>query len=394
MIIKSKRIVCEDKILDGYIVVENGKIAAIKEVNEKIIADIDFGNNRIIPGIFDTHNHGTQGYGLMGDASKEDIKKYLKGLASQGVTSILPTCSVDLISKISEMITETQDGAKIVGIHSEGPWLNRVGEKGIRTGWPAVDINRAKKMIEDGKGKLKLVALAPEIPGIDEIINLFIDNGIKVAVAHSDMNYEKTKEAIEKGISVATHLSNVMTGLHHRDIGVFGACLLDNRVDCELICDGMHVSLPMIELILKVKENKKIMMISDCTPMSGAPVGKYKGFGPGMEVINVDEKGFVLSNEGRLCGSSQGILFGIYNLVEKLNLPIEEVVKLSSLNACRVYGLDSHKGSIKIGKDADFVIISDDYKVIQTYSEGRKVFDADIDKDIFNPEFYSRNIIK
>ena len=120
MIIKSKRIVCEDKILDGYIVVEDGKIAAIKEVNEKITADIDFGNNRIIPGIFDTHNHGTQGYGLMGDTSKEDIKKYLKGLASQGVTSILPTCSVDLISKISEMITETQDGAKIVGIHSEG----------------------------------------------------------------------------------------------------------------------------------------------------------------------------------------------------------------------------------------------------------------------------------
>jgi N-acetylglucosamine-6-phosphate deacetylase len=394
MIIKSKRIVCEDKILEGYLVVENGKIVAIKEGNENIVEDIDCGNNRIIPGIFDTHNHGTQGYGLLNSTSEEEVKCYLKGLASQGVTSIFPTCSVNLISKISKMMKAEQDGAKIVGIHSEGPWLNRVGEKGTKTGWPEVDINTAEKMIEGGEGNLKLVALAPEIPGIYEVIKLFIDNGVKVAVAHSDMNYSQANEAIEKGVTVATHLSNVMTGLHHRDIGVFGACLLDNRVDCELICDGMHVSLPMVKLILRAKNNKQIMMISDCTTMSGAPVGKYKGFGPGMEVINVDEKGFVFSDEGRLCGSSQGILFGIYNLVEKLNISIEEVVKLSSLNACRVYGLDSHKGSIRVGKDADFVIISDDYKVIQTYSEGRKVFDADIDKDIFNPEFYVGNIIK
>lgn len=392
MIIKSKRIVCEDDIIDGYVIVEDGKFLAIETADKNLDEDIDCGNDRIIPGIFDTHNHGTQGYTLMSGVSKKEIKGYLKGLAAQGVTNIFPTASIDLISTLSNMMEEELDGAKIVGIHSEGPWLNRVGEKGSKTGWPTVDINVAKKMIEDGRGNLKLVAIAPEIPGVDEIIDLFVRNGVKVAVAHSDMNYTQTKEAIDKGITVATHLSNVMTGLHHRDVGVLGACLLDDRVNCELICDGMHVSLPMVKIILRAKDNNKIMMISDCTPMSGAPVGKYKGFGPGMEVINVNENGFVLSDEGRLCGSSQGVLFGIYNLVEKLHLPIQEVVKLSSLNASRVYGLES-KGSIAIGKDADFVVIDDNYKVIKTYSEGRKVFDADVDKDIFNPEFLKKNIL-
>jgi len=394
MIYKSKRIICEDKIVDGYLIIENGKILAIEEASKNLKEDIDFGNNRIIPGIFDTHNHGVQGYSLMGSASQDDIKGYLKGLASQGVTNIFPTCSIDLISKISEMMNEEQDGAKIVGIHSEGPWLNRVGEKGTKTGWPAVDINVAKKMIEDGGGNLKLVALAPEIPGIDKIMEVFLDNNVKVAVAHSDMNYAETKKAIDNGITVATHLCNVMTGLHHRDVGVLGACLLDDRVDCELICDGMHVSLEMIQILLNVKDNNRVMMISDCTPMSGAPVGRYKGFGPGMDIINVDENGFVLSDEGRLCGSSQGVIYGISNLVEKLHMPIEKVVKLSSLNPSRVYGLDSTKGSLTVGKDGDFAVITDDYKVIQTYSEGRKVFDKDIDKNIFNPRFYESNILE
>lgn len=386
MIIKSKRIVCKDHILDGYIVIENGLIKSLLPATRKLVVDLDVGNNRVIPGIFDTHNHGTQGYSLIDNCDEDEIMGYLKGLASQGVTSVFPTCSLEAISTIATIAQKPQDGAKIVGIHSEGPWLNRVGEKGVKTGWPETNTDTAIKMIDDGKGLLKLVALAPEIPGTDDLMAIFLENGVKVAIAHSDMDFQMTNEAIDKGASIATHLCNVMTGLHHRDIGVLGACLLRDSVDCELICDGMHVSLPMVQLVLKAKDNHQIMMISDCTPMSGAPVGRYKGFGQGMEYINVTKEGFVLSDQGRLCGSSQGVIYGIRNLVEQLNIPIEKVMRLSATNPCSIHGIQN-KGSIEIGKDADIVVIDDTYNVLCTYSEGRKVYDSTIDVSVFNPDF-------
>lgn len=393
MIIKSKRIITEEGIIDGYIIIENKVIKEIALSNRNLQADLDVGNMRIIPGIVDCHNHGTQGYSLMDEIDEAGIRGYLKGLASQGVTAVFPTCSVNLIKKIAEFSNQDVDGAKIVGIHSEGPWLNRVGEKGVKTTLEKVSVETAQKMIVDGKGKLRLVALAPEIPGIEPIMKLFVDNGIKVAIAHSDMNYKQSIAAINAGASVATHLGNVMTGLHHRDVGVFGACLLNEKVDCELICDGLHICLEMLTIILKVKAHHQIMMISDCTAMAGAPVGRYKTFIEGVNYINVDKQGFVLSDTGRLCGSSKGIIYGIKNLVEQLHLPIEEVVKMSSLNACNIYGI-KNKGSLKAGNDADLVIIDDNYDVLKTFSEGKLVYDVNVDQNVFNPEFLKENLIE
>lgn len=390
MILKSERIYFEDGLKSGYLVVEEGKF--INYLPHMETQDyIDYGNNRIIPGIFDTHNHGTCGYSLMAYESDEKnietVLNYLKGCASQGITNIFPTADLNLIKTVAMISKLSVDGATILGIHSEGPWLNRTGEKGIRRGWPEVDLEVAKKMVADGEGMLKLVALAPEIPGMDEIITYLLSQGITIANAHSDCNYEEAMKAYAKGISVATHTGNVMTGLHHRDIGGLGAALLNDEIDCEVICDGMHICLDMLKIYFKVKDTSKFMMISDCTPFSGAPVGKYKGWEPGM-VINVTEEGFVLSDTGRLCGSSQPILYGIGNLVEKLHIPIETVLRMSSLNACKKYGFDKTKGSIKLGKDADFVVISDDYKAIATYANGRKIYDRTKDNLIFNPEFY------
>lgn len=390
MILKSERIYFEDGLKSGYLVVEGDKfIDFFTQIETQDY--VDCGNNRIIPGIFDTHNHGTCGYSLMsafeGDKNIDNVLGYLKGCASQGVTNVFPTAVQALFTTIAEVTKMSIDGASIVGIHSEGPWLNRTGENGIRTGWPAVDINAAKRLVADGGGLLKLVALAPEIPGMDEIIDYFLSEGIAVAFAHSDCNYEEAMKAYEKGLSVTTHTGNVMAGLHHRDIGGLGAALLKNDVECEVICDGMHVCLDMLKIYFKVKDTTHFMMISDCTPFSGAPVGKYKGWDPGM-VISVTEQGFVISDTGRLCGSSQPILYGIGNLVEKLNIPMETVIQMASLNACKKYGLDRTKGSIKIGKDADFVVISDDYKAILTFANGRKIYDRASEGTIFNPEFY------
>ncbi len=391
MLIKSERIYFEDGPRNGYLEIENGKFFEYYDNTE---ADnyIDYGNNRIIPGIFDTHNHGTCGYSLMGIEGEKDkilnVKGYLKGCASQGVTSVFPTPGTDMLRTVAEFAGNETDGAAIVGIHSEGPWLNRTGEKGIRTLWPKVSLKAARQLVEDGQGKLKLVALAPEIPGINEVIDYLLSEGITVAFAHSDCGYKEAMAAYDRGLSVSTHTGNVMTGMHHRDVGGLGAALLHNKADCEVICDGMHVSLEMLQIYFKVKDTKRFMMVSDCTSFSGAPVGSYKAWGDVGGMI-VTKEGFVLTDTGRLMGSSQPVLFGIKNLVENLKLPMETVLFMSSLNACRKYGLDKYKGSIKLGKDADFVVINDDYEAMETFVKGRKVYDRNLEGSIFNPEFYA-----
>jgi N-acetylglucosamine-6-phosphate deacetylase len=182
-----------------------------------------------------------------------------------------------------------------------------------------------------------------------------------------------------------------MRGLHHRDVGVLGASLLRDDVWCELICDSLHVSLPMIRIILKIKDADKIIMVSDSGAYAGAPVGTYRN--PGQNVksdrgnIHVTEDGFVLSDTGRLTGSSKPVIFGIMNLVEKLGVPLEDALRFSSLNPCVKYGFAGRKGSILVGKDADFAVIGDDYRVINTYSEGRLVYDRAADTHLFNQKF-------
>ena len=397
MKVQSRRIYMEDGCKAGVLTIEDGRITAFAPGSDP--EAIDFGNDRIIPGIFDTHNHGTCGYapgtGETGEARKASVKGYLKGLASQGVVNIFPTVTpVPAIAAVADVAKSgPQDGATILGIHSEGPWLNRVGEKGIRTGWPEVSLDTARAMVEAGDGLLRLVALAPEIPGMDPIIEYFLSQGVDIAAAHSDNNYQQAMAAYDKGISVATHTGNVMTGLHHRDVGGLGAAILHEGVECEVICDGLHISNPMLKLYFRMKSTDRFMMISDCTVCSGGPVGRYKSTSVDGD-MNLTPEGFLMSDAGRLRGSSQPVLYDIGNLVEKVGVPMETVLKMACLNPCKKYGFADRKGTLAVSKDADFAVITDDYKAQATYSGGRKVYDRDVDGVIINDRFFEENRVK
>ena len=387
MIIRSKRIYTENGVVDGYLEIENGKIIGIHDNSKAMECDLDVTNEMIIPGIFDTHNHGTMGYVLIdsGPKTKDEVRGYLKGLASTGVTSIFPTAEPEIFKEVAEVAKEENDGATILGIHSEGPYLNRTGENGINEGYPTVDMEFVKKMVADSDGLLRLVALAPEIEGIDEVIEYLTANNVRVSYAHSDMNYQAALDSFKKGITVSTHTANVMSGIHHRHMGGLGACLLDEDLWCEVICDGLHVAPEMLKIMFKVKPYHKWMMVSDNVPIAGVPVGRYdlKGW---LEV-NVDEKGFCLTDTGRLFGSTKPVLYGMKVLHNELDIPMETIVQMASLNPCIVYGFDKEKGSLKVGKDADFVIITDDYDAHYTYCNGKKVYDYQIDTDIFSKDF-------
>lgn len=375
MIIKCKSIYTECGCVDGYLKIENGKIVDILSNTTTDFIDIDYADYKILPGIFDTHNHGTHGFSVMSEeVDEEEIKGYLKGLATQGVTSVLVTCDPKLIAKVVKVSKENYVGAKIAGIHCEGPYLNRVGEKGVSNGHPDIDINFVKKMVEDSEGLLKLVAIAPELPGSDEVIEYLTKHGVRCAFAHSNCNYEETLDAFKKGITVVTHTANVMSGIHHRQMGGLGACLLDQEVYNEVICDGLHVCNPMLEIMFKLKPLEKFMMISDNVPVASIPCGSYavKGFLD----VTVDKDGYCLSDTGRICGSTKSVLFGIMNLCKNLDMKLEEVSKMASLNPSVVYGM-KNKGSIKIGLDADYIVIDENFEVIETVVEGNCIYKND-----------------
>lgn len=388
MYIKCKQIYTSKGCVDGILHIEGKKIVDILKADAKVKVDLDASDLRILPGIIDTHNHGTMGYSLMGEQAntEENIRGYLKGLASQGVTACLPTADFEVFPSIVKVCEGEIDGARPIGIHSEGPYLNRVGEKGVDTGHPDIDMKHVADMVETAQGYLKLVAIAPEIEGAKEAIEYLTSKGVRCAFAHSNMMYQEALEAFDWGITVTTHTANVMAGIHHRNMGGLGACLLNDDVYNELICDGLHVSNEMIDLMLRVKHDalNKFMMVSDNVPMAGAPVGRYH-LG-NMFDVNIDAQGYCLTDTGRLCGSTLPVIRGIKNLANNLHFDLCDIIKMSSENPAKVYGANT-KGKIESDMDADFILIDDDYQVIKTFSEGRIVYDNQVDTVIFNPHF-------
>lgn len=395
MILYSRNIVTEAGIIDGYLVYENDKITDIvRKERQELNADLDYSDYTIIPGIFDTHNHGYKGWdpGDVNDGVKR-VLGYCKALGSVAVTSIFPTVDNEegAFKNVVKAIELNKDGARILGIHSEGPYLNRVGEKGIDTGHPEIDLDHVQEMIDEGKGYLRLVALAPELERSSDAIRLLNQNNVRVAFAHSNQTYEEAMESFKDGISVITHTANVMAGLHHRNMGGLGAALLNDEVFNELICDGLHVRNEMIDIILRVKKDAfhKVLMISDNVHLGGLKPGRYEGpFGP----CNITEESFCLSDTGRLCGSAKPVLYGMKNLVQNMHLPLEKVCVMASLNPCEVYGFADRKGSLRIGKDADFAVIDKDFNCLYTYREGKKIFDHRTDTDLECPDAYDHKV--
>ena len=390
MFVHSKRIVTPSDCIDAVMQIEQGKIIRFLTLDEVEQVDLELGNHLVLPGIIDTHNHGTMGYGLGGpcENKEKEVRGYLKGLASQGVTACLPTASIEFFPVIASVMETEIDGALPLGIHSEGPYLNRVGEKGVDTGHPEIDLDDVQHMIDSASGKLKLVALAPELEKSKEAIELLTSQGVRCAFAHSNMNYEEALESFKWGITVTTHTANVMSGIHHRRMGGLGACLLNDEVYNELICDGLHISNEMLELMLRVKKNplEKVMMVSDSATAAGAPIGTYRMFGYD---VHIDERGFCLTDTGRLMGSTVPVIKGIKNLHHNLNMELTDIVKMSSRNPALVYGA-LNKGSLEAGKDADFVVVDDQFNVLKTYREGKCIFDQSTDTDLYNWDFLEK----
>jgi N-acetylglucosamine-6-phosphate deacetylase len=381
------KILTENSVQNEKVLIFNNKILEIVDKDKFYKEDylkkyekieiIDAKGNYISPGFIDIHIHGSGGCDAM-DGTIESIKTISETICQNGVTSFLPTTMTmgkEDIYKALDCIrvakTEIFKGAKVLGAHMEGPFINEK-YKGAQS---ATFISIPEySFIHDYLDVIKIITLAPETDSNFEFIKKVRNNtDIILSIGHSNASYEEAVAAIDAGISHATHTFNAMTPLNHRNPGVVGA-IFNTPISCELIADNIHVHPGAINTLLKVKEKKDVVLITDCMRAGSLSPGHYD-LG-GQEVV-VDDNSARLIN-GTLAGSILKLNIALKNIYENTDLSLNEVINLVSINAAKVIKIDSTKGSIEENKDADLLILDSNFNILTTFVEGQIVF---INKD-------------
>lgn len=378
MLIKNVKLITPYEVVNGYaVVIKKGKVVDILP-EESVILDnynevIDGKGNFLAPGFVDIHNHGNSGYDIM-DSTEEALDKIGEFHLKNGVTSFLGTVitsSYEDIVKAIENIVDYQnkeDLSQIIGIHLEGPFF-AIEKKGAQ---PEIyikkpDMEATRKIVEVSKGMLKMVSVAPEIEGALQIISYLKENNVSVSMAHTSATYDEARRGVDFGVSIATHIFNGMRSFTHREPGVIGLSLADERVYCELIYDRIHLHDGAVRIALKMKGLDKIVLISDAMRAAGLEDGDYELGGQKVIV----KSGAARLENGSLAGSTLNLRDAVYNLVNYLDIPIHEAVRMASLTPAKAINIHKNKGSIEIGKDADLIFIDKDVNILGTMVAGK-----------------------
>lgn len=362
----------------GWILCRDGKIDSMGQ-GEPPEAEgaqkIDAGNRLLLPGFIDVHVHGGVGHESM-DGTVEALQAMAQFYAQHGVTSFLPstwTHAHDTTTKALHVIAGSMgrqpNGATILGAHLEGPYLNRdmagaqnpdfVRRAGREEAIPWLDT-----------GVIKLLAVAPEFPENHWLIEECVRRGVVVSAAHTAATYAQMKTAVELGLRQTTHTYNAMLGLHHREPGTVGAAMTMPELNCELIADTIHVHPVSMKILAEMKGKDKIILITDAVRAAGLPDGDYDLDGRTVTVRD----GAVRLASGTLAGSILTMETALKNFVAATGWSLGDAWVTSSLNAARALGIDGRKGSLAAGKDADLVLLDDQYTVALTVAEGVVVY--------------------
>lgn len=369
MLIKNIKIITPYEILIGFgVKIKDGRIIDINLehlLNEQGEEIIDGQGYYLSPGFIDIHNHGNSGYDVM-DSTEEAIDKMGEFHISKGVTSYLGTIitsSYDDMIKAMENIAayeNKRNKANILGIHLEGPFFD-IGKKGAQPEEfiRLPNLKDVENMISISQGKMKMVSLAPELKGSLEVIQKLKQNNITVAMAHTNSTFESAKRGIDYGITVATHLYNGMRSFSHREPGVIGVSLTDDRVYCEVIYDRIHLHDGAVEIALKMKGYDKIILVSDAMMAAGLEDGEYM---LGNQKVFVKEGAARLAS-GNLAGSTLNLHEAVWNMVNFLDIPLHEIIKMATLNPAKAIFEDKDLGSVEIGKIADLILFDKDINI-------------------------------
>lgn len=326
----------------------------------------------LLPGLIDVHMHG---YGGFSCEDRETMKLLSVGkrLAKKGVTSYAATVSTDPIDKMVEDIRgivramkawTPKEGSRILGIHSEGPFMNPEKKGAMNANYMDLPtIEAFESLYEAGEGELRLMTLAPERKGALNVIAHGVSRWVHMSMGHTNATYQETLNGFRAGITRATHTFNAMRSLSHRESGPLGAILTEPDIQCELIGDFVHVAPEVCKLLYQLKGSEHITLISDACQAAGLSTEELPP-----EIPIVITNAAYLPN-GTLCGSTCSVLECVKNMTT-LGIKLEDAVRMASLNPARDLGLDGETGSLDIGKKADFFLSDGDLCVASTFIEG------------------------
>lgn len=375
MIIQSKKVWIADQFTPAQLELEDGIIKEIYPYNEKEVTK-DYGDLRILPGFIDIHCHGAYGCDT-NDANPEGLIKWAKGIVDEGVTSFLATTLTqseevltNAVSNVAKVVEEGYEGAEILGIHFEGPYLNKA-HKGAQPEEYCVkpDIEQFKRYQKAAHGLIKYITMAVENDEDFALTKYCSQNNVVVSIGHSNATYEQAIQAYGHGARSMTHVYNAMTPFTHRANGLVGGALRIRNMYGEIICDGNHSTLAALNNFFTSKGPDYSIMITDSLMCKGFPVGTKFDFG-GQEVVIYPDGSAHLVEAGNLAGSTLNVNKGLKILIEDALVPVNYAINACTSNPARCLHVDDRKGTIGVGYDADLVVLDRDYEVVQTYCKG------------------------
>lgn len=377
MIIQSERVWLSGGFFPAHITFERGIITAVTP-GLTPHAHIDYGNKRIVPGFIDSHTHGAWDYDT-NENDAEGLRRWALKLPAEGVTSFCPTTVTDedatllaALDNISRVMDEGCQGAEILGIHLEGPFLSQKyrgaqPEKQIR---PA-SVREFQAFEQAARERIIAITLAPEEDAGLALTRYCVQKGITVNMGHSDASFEQALAAVARGAKNITHVYNGMTKYVNREPGLLGAAFRLDGLYGEIIADGIFVSLVSASNFYRVKNDNDVIMISDSMKAKGCPPGRYMFGG---EPMILGEDGATRRENGVMVGSTLHLNRGLYNMVERADVPFAAALKSCTLNPARLLGLENRKGKLQCEFDADIVVLEDDYQVNTTFCRGEIAF--------------------
>ncbi|MFC5865241.1 N-acetylglucosamine-6-phosphate deacetylase [Acidicapsa dinghuensis] len=361
---------------------EDGKVTSIRSRAEKEQSEgaqhIDFPGAVLAPAFLDIHIHGAAGHDVM-EATPESLSAVSRFLASRGTGKFLATTvtapldtTLRSLEGLSRRLDEAQKpdwaGARPLGIHLEGPFLSH-SKRGVHPPEYLLtpDIALFDRMFEAAEGKIRLLTLAPELPGAEEFAAHVASRGVRVSVGHSNATAAETHRVIAAGATSATHTFNAMRPLDHREPGILGTVLSTDSLYAELICDGIHVDPSLISVWWRSKGAHRAILVTDAMSAAGMPDGEYTLGGFPVTVAN----GRASAN-GVLAGSVLTLDRAVKNFVAFTGVPIETVLPLVTQNPAAMTGLQNVAGDIRTGGPADFVALGKDGQLLASFVSGER----------------------
>ncbi len=358
----------------GTVAVSDGRIAAACGPDARVL---DATGMLVLPGFLDLHTHGACGVDVNG-ADAEGLRTVGRFFASQGVTgwqcSVLtdtPEQTVRCLEQARQVIEAPGDGAALLGVHLEGPFLSpayagAMPEHLLRT---RADPDLFRRYQDAAGGHITYVTIAPELEGAPELTRALTDSGVRVAIGHSGATYDQAMACIAAGAVASTHTGNAMRLFHQHEPAIFGAAL-ESDIWCEAICDGRHLHPGAVRLLLKAKGTDKVVAVTDSIMAAGLPDGKYH---LGVNEVEVTDGDARLAGSGVRAGSTLTMIQALRNLTRFTGRGAHEVCALMTANPASLMGWKT-KGIIAPGMDADLTVLDRTLHVRYTIVAGRVVY--------------------